>query len=68
MAKETYLVDDVQVELGKKNAKLTREDKTVEVSALDRRKMLVAVGDSLADDFGVSNSHIWGLYNSVSLK
>lgn len=68
MAKESYLVDGVHVELGKLNATLTRGEDVKEFKGETRQKLLVKVGDSLADDYGISNSHIWGLYNVVSLS
>ena len=72
MAKEILLVDDVQVELRrgktKHSATLTREDTVKEIEASDRYKLLVAIGDLLADTYNVPLSYIWGLYNSVSLR
>jgi hypothetical protein len=68
---ETYLVDDVTVSFtrGKKQtATLTREDIVETVEASDRQKLLVAIGDTLDDVFGISNSYIMGLYNVVDLR
>lgn len=64
---EVYMVSDVRLEINSLEAKLEREDKAVSVKGKDRQNLLVKIGDSLADDFSVDNSHIWGLYNSVPL-
>lgn len=68
MAKESYIVDGVHVELESRSATLTRGADVKEIKAKTRNRLLVKVGDSLADDYGIANSHIWGLYNVVSLQ
>lgn len=70
VVQEAYIVGDVKVEFAKRKfeATLTRDTQVKTVQGKDRQKLLIAVGDTLADEFGVENSAIYGLYNVVHLR